>query len=308
MKAYIKGYNLIPFPYKIVHTNATWSGVTFTVQSDGGVRVFGTATVGVGFPVLLAGRYILPIKSGAYYTISGGKDNVIVTLRVKKSETASSDEQWTECSNGKKSTKICTEGWHSPTVSLWINKGVTVDTVIYPMFVEGEEEKPYDNGRIQVKPVIPVRNPKNLIPFPYTKESGYTQNGVTVEYDEYGTFTVNGRTTITGADNILLTKKFELPVGDYTLIIPSTMTARIGVNLRKYPANNVGWENISVSPRWGAHRMNFSITDERQRLDFSLVPYSDDVVSGSFYVALIKKGEVFDNPITPQKCNIFIKE
>lgn len=177
------------------------------------------------------------------------------------------------------------------------------------MLVEGEEEKPYDNGRIQVKPVIPVRNPKNLIPFPYTKESGYTQNGVTVEYDEYGTFTVNGETTVASADSIPLTKRFSLPVGDYTLLIPRTTKTKIGVNIKKYPSpTSSGNVNISVSPRWYAYSIDFSVTDEQQRLTFDLVPYAGIPLSGSFYVALIKKGEVFDNPITPQKCNIFIKE
>ena len=176
------------------------------------------------------------------------------------------------------------------------------------MFVEGEEEKPYDNGRIRVKPVIPVRNPKNLIPFPYSIESGYKQDGITVEYDKYGTFSLKGTQTATANRAYTVVNKFYLPLGDYTLSIPKTHVKDVETRLRRYKASGAQQENIQVSPNWGAYSINFTVKDETDYYQFGFTIYKGAQIDGTWWAAITKKGEQFDNPIAPQKCNIFIKE
>lgn len=75
------GANLIPYPYR--NSSGTANGVTWTVNSDGGVTVSGTAIAGAAY-FWLFGNNTTPIplwmQTGKTYTISGGFTNCNVQV------------------------------------------------------------------------------------------------------------------------------------------------------------------------------------------------------------------------------------
>ena len=121
--------NLITLPYSF--TTYTVNGITFTAQSDGGIKVTGTATATAVRDLNktpLFGYNLASSNGKAYtmggFTISGGKDDVIFAI---------------DAGSGK--------------AYVYVESGKTVDTVIYPMFQYGTDTsaaattyRPYFSG------------------------------------------------------------------------------------------------------------------------------------------------------------------
>lgn len=110
------GAQLLPFPY--VTGDMTKNGVTFAVQEDGGIKVTGTATEFVIFNIAkidFGTNSIFNNSAGNGKVLSGGKDNV----------------------------KIEYHGLNKNTY-LSIEKGLTVNTVIYPQLQNGTAATPYE--------------------------------------------------------------------------------------------------------------------------------------------------------------------
>ena len=110
------GAQLLPFPY--VTGDMTKNGVTFAVQEDGGIKVTGTATEFVIFNIAkidFGANSIFNNSAGNGKVLSGGKDNV----------------------------KIEYHGFNKNTY-LAIDKGLTVNTVIYPQLQNGTAATPYE--------------------------------------------------------------------------------------------------------------------------------------------------------------------
>ena len=110
------GAQLLPFPY--VTGDMTKNGVTFAVQEDGGIKVTGTATEFVFFNIAkidFGANSIFNNSAGNGKVLSGGKDNV----------------------------KIEYHGLNKNTY-LSIEKGLTVNTVIYPQLQNGTAATPYE--------------------------------------------------------------------------------------------------------------------------------------------------------------------
>ena len=110
------GAQLLPFPY--VTGDMTKNGVTFAVQEDGGIKVTGTATEFVFFNIAkidFGANSIFNNSAGNGKVLSGGKDNV----------------------------KIEYHGLNKNTY-LSIEKGLTVNTVIYPQVQNGTTATPYE--------------------------------------------------------------------------------------------------------------------------------------------------------------------
>ena len=110
------GKNLIKFPYSFTTYEA--NGITFTAQSDGGIKVKGTATAtavrnlnATPLKGVNAASSNGVVKAQNGFTISGGKDDVTVAINAG-------------------------DGW----AYMYVSGGKTVDTVIYPMFQYGEFE------------------------------------------------------------------------------------------------------------------------------------------------------------------------
>lgn len=126
------GAQLLPFPY--VTGDMTKNGVTFAVQEDGGIKVTGTATEFVIFNIAkidFGANSIFNNSAGNGKVLSGGKDNV----------------------------KIEYHGLNKNTY-LSIEKGLTVNTVIYPQLQNGTAATPYEpytGGKPSPSPEYPQK-------------------------------------------------------------------------------------------------------------------------------------------------------
>lgn len=203
----VKSTNLIPFPYQ--NGSTTINGVTFTQNSDGSVAVKGTATNYVQY--YLNGTSFNPIvfTVGKTYTVSGGKDGVVVNTR-------KNDVSWGDSINGSAKTITFNDGDTYNFIGLYIASGTTVDTVIYPMLNEGNTAKPfvpYFSGLKHANFKAIKSTGKNVLKVKdYTK----TYGGVTVTVKD-NKFTATG--TATGAIELWLPLEAPLQAGTYSSII-----------------------------------------------------------------------------------------
>ena len=110
------GVNLIPFPY--TDKDMSKNGVTFEVQQDGGVNIYGTATESVDF-------FLSMLDYGNDSIFNNGKGNGKVL------------------SGGKNGVEIEYHGTNKR-LYLTIAKGKTVNTVIYPQLQNGSTSTPYE--------------------------------------------------------------------------------------------------------------------------------------------------------------------
>ena len=114
--------NLIPYPY--VTTSKTISGVTFTVQEDGGIKVEGTPNNPVSiFYISTPANTISSLKIGNTYTLSGyrsgsGATLVYINTEVSDSYTFTCDAQ-------------------NPLIGIKVVQGATADALFYPQLEEG---------------------------------------------------------------------------------------------------------------------------------------------------------------------------
>lgn len=117
------GANLIPYPYS--SDSATFNGVTFTINDDGGISVKGTAEKSCYFTIAKD----IKLTKGEIYTVSGTKDGVRCRL---------------DNSNGSTPSGTFTESdeniyrYHVIVIA-----GSTVDTKVYPMLNKGSTALPY---------------------------------------------------------------------------------------------------------------------------------------------------------------------
>lgn len=127
--------NLIPFPY--AYTERTINGVTFTPQSDGGVKLKGKATASALFR--LVENY--STKTGAPLTLSGGMTGISVTARKTSAQVA--DAAFLTASDSSV-TGTLANGESLLYVGIYIANGTNCDAVIYPMLNYGSTALPYE--------------------------------------------------------------------------------------------------------------------------------------------------------------------
>lgn len=121
--------NLIPYPYAT--TSKTISGVTFTVQEDGGIKVEGTPNNPVSmFYISTPANTISALKIGNTYTLSGyrsgsGATLVYINTEVSDSYTFTCDAQ-------------------NPLIGIKVVQGTTADALLYPQLEEGSIATDYE--------------------------------------------------------------------------------------------------------------------------------------------------------------------
>ena len=203
----VKTTNLIPFPYQ--NGSTTINGVTFTQNSDGSVAVKGTATSYVQY--YLNGTRFNPIvfTVGKTYTVSGGKDGVVVNTR-------KNGVSWGDSINGSAKTITFNDGDTYNFIGLYIASGTTVDTVIYPMLNDGPTAKPfvpYFSGLKHANFKAIKSTGKNVLK---VKDYTNTYGGVTVTVKD-NKFTATG--TATAHIELWLPLEAPLQAGTYSSIL-----------------------------------------------------------------------------------------
>lgn len=261
----VKSTNLIPFPYQSGST--TINGVTFTQNSDGSVAVKGTATSYAQY--YLNGTRFNPIvfTVGKTYTVSGGKDGVVVNTR-------KNDVSWGDSINGSAKTITFNDGDTYNFIGLYIASGTTVDTVIYPMLNEGDTAKPfvpYFSGLKHANFKAIKSTGKNVLKVKdYTK----TYGGVTVSVKD-NKFTATG--TATGAIELWLPLETTLQAGTYSSII--------GTEQRLF---GTGVQRMYLSPKYRDYDNRKSIA----KIDYPVQNATVNFVSNYMAIYIAKGNEV----------------
>ena len=187
--------NLLPLPYYM--GEKTEDGLTFTPLEDGGIKIVGTSTRTSGYTRFFVYNvadsklncdaetvtFSLHNKGGytpaIYMNIGGGNgDYPLTTVNAGVSKTIS---------------RLHKEGVTQHNLNymlLDVNKGVTVDTVVYPVLVEGSTAQPYYASQLfDISVREPFKNPVNLfdinteVPYlPYSASTTYTVDGEAITF------------------------------------------------------------------------------------------------------------------------------
>lgn len=121
--------NLIPYPYAT--TSKTISGVTFTVQEDGGIKVEGTPNNPVSmFYISTPANTISALKIGNTYTLSGYRSGSGATLFYKNTEVSDSYTFTCDAQN--------------PLIGIKVIQGTAADALFYPQLEEGSVATDYE--------------------------------------------------------------------------------------------------------------------------------------------------------------------
>ena len=222
-----KTRNLIPFPYRRpIGYTTTVNGVTFTVQSDGGVSVVGTATQDISFQLhggtdSATQQYFSSVfKSGNTYAVSGGKGNAVIVARTML-EDGTSTKYWIESNANKNGSGVFPEGRILQFIAVSVTGGNTVNEVVYPMLNEGSTALPYEpyyEGLRDTKVTELVSEGANLLPRADMNTS--TKKGITGTVNLDGSITLSGIATETGNAVFYIynaNKNIDVPSGTYTL-------------------------------------------------------------------------------------------
>ena len=170
------------------------------------------------------------------------------------------------------------------------NNGETKQVILKDFRITKEQNTPFKPYSIpnRVKAVkrksftkrITVRNPKNLIPFPY-KFTTKTTDGVIINVLKNGQFSMVGKNTTGTYINVLFQTVTNLPVGEYTISLPSIRGVRCLVQKRVNGAfisnYNIGWD-------MGRNELTFSVTE-------------DEKVNSYEFNISIQKNFSFDTPV-----------
>lgn len=225
-------------------------------------------------------------------------------------------------------TLVYPDAVETPTITFSLNGlRVKIENIMY---VEGEEEKPYDNGRIRVKPVLVAMNPKNLFDKSdialnvrefdqcserylsedkniiiakgndtvhtamYAWSKGWVKPCRDVVVDGTG-----GAVAVTGDKLTISADITLLEYGGFSDMIllhlfntdAGGITGHVYADSRKISATKTRYSWTFTITKDGAYYPVFCINSNRVQIENILITKDGDT-----------------NYFTPQKCNIFIKE
>ena len=214
-------------------TSKTASGITFTVNNDGSVKVNGTSTANASLACITgwkpaSGTYV--VSKGASVThptlyLDGTRDGHFVRTLVSEN-------------TGRGATvNIDYSDYDAITAGIYVGNGRTIDNVtIYPMVrlssASDATYEPYENicpisGRTSVET---TRTGKNLLENTATTQ---TVNGITFTKNDDGTITANGTST----NNIFFTIGTIRKAGTYILSGCPQGGSNAGYSIRNYSSS-----------------------------------------------------------------------
>lgn len=251
--------NLIPYPYAT--TSKIISGVTFTVQEDGGIKVEGTPNNPVSmFYISTPANIISALKIGNTYTLSGYRSGSGATLFYNNTEISDSYTFTCDAQN--------------PLIGIKVVQGTTADALFYPQLEEGSVVTNYELNTGSKEVLKVSYNSKNFFDINTLKYSNGITKSITNNTITFTSTAVNGRYTykipteigkqytvsvksltsgqISSGSPIFLGSTANPDTGDYGSITPTvlikTFTATTKFLYIKqyvcYGANQVGGQKI----------------------------------------------------------------
>lgn len=144
---YIKGNNLMPYPY--YDTTVTRNGITFTDNRDGSITVNGTATRQAYFYLTEPNSTLLTLKTGELISFGkGDNDTIRMGIAVMPSGLTANQYKATNTTL----TYSAVNETQITQVYLVVDPDIVCDNVVvWPMLNMGTTVKPFDNGIIKLK-------------------------------------------------------------------------------------------------------------------------------------------------------------
>lgn len=307
------GKNLLKNQYT---ESITVSGVTFTPNPDGSIKVEGTSTANYTYR-------ITPRETGKYISIDTTKNYTMSVvgelpsrsrMRVEASDSTSIYKDiYSENSN---KTYITFEGSYFETglVDVWfsIYSGYTYDFTLYPQLEEGSTATEYEPYGVMPSPDYPseiesvgiyneetgkyeieVKNTgKNLL-----ENTGVsnTSNGVTFTVNDDKTILVNGNNDGT-ANSSFIINNYSLKAGTYILNgCPSggsSTTYRIAIQ------KTSGWSVLGLDTGSGSEQ--FTI-DEATNIQVAIFIQKGQTISNLLFKPMIRLSSIIDDTYEPYK-------
>ena len=262
--------NLIPFPY--YSSSTTINGVRFTVNDDGTVIVNGTATAKTSFALYKTNASNGLKLTGTYtFTLEGGyreTDNTGIRGTVSIYENGGS--KWLRVEPTVRYTFSGNEVIYEFLITM--DEGVTADNFLAKFMAnECKTALPYERGsknypqrvkaikRKLTTKTVTVRNPKNLIPFPY-KGSFDNPGGLSTTMNDDGSIRIRGTQSRTYAYKMRLP---DLELGktySYTLYSTDYMKRRLTGHVSVYKKNGTFRKNLGNSSN--GNKFTFTVTED----------------------------------------------
>ena len=186
VKINISCKNLIPYPYG--EDTKTADGITYTVQTDGGIKISGTSTAISHFYIVNS----ITLVKGQTYTLSSNSGQPLTIADKTNTQSV------TSINTPQTFVAQYTEYYIYITVSV----NITVnDIIVYPQLEIGSTATNYEKYNGGVKPVKKVvYGSRNL--FAPSSAGTQTITGVTFTNNSNGTITVNGTATANSTFNL----------------------------------------------------------------------------------------------------------
>lgn len=262
--------NLIPFPYNYeAGYSVTKSGVTITVQADGGISVVGTATANVVFPfVIYSDEDVLKLQQGKQYAIGGGGNVAYVTAHITPLEGEIKSTAWLDTGASSTTARALPEGYRLYRFCVYVANGKTVNEVVYPMLVEGSEvptkyEQYYEGLRDTAVSELKSEgaNKFNI----HASVSSPSSSGTFTLIDD-NTFTVATIRTMESGWYFATLENILIPKGANNVYISYTATPNGSVTKPrlyvKYVDNGQELVTTNIFDGAGEQKHSFSIPDE----------------------------------------------
>lgn len=283
------GKNLVKRPY--YHGDSrTESGITFTVNADGSIRVQGTPTATVAFTVMHNIHFNNVISTGCPSGSEGTKYKLsYINLR-------DNSIQYNDFGEGVVIPNDDSSDLYDYRVVIYPAAG-NIDKTFYPMLRKADiMDDTYEQYNPSVKQVFrnnKIIEGKNLVPFPY-KQTTLTNNGITYTDNGDGSVTANGTATATSFFNFYYDKPFE--AGNYVFSgCPSGGTQDGYKLLLRYKETPSSGE-IDITHNYGGDT-NFVITPEQANYAVHVIVIrigSGTTVSNLVFKPMIRKATETD--------------
>ena len=282
-----ESYNLL----ENTATSQTIKGVEFVVDEDGVVTANGTSTGDIVFPLI--GWEEVKEKLSKYIgekLIGSGSIGGSLSTYYINFQGLNKDGIGIQSINGDSPVIDVVDFTNFNTVQVYIGirSGVTVNNIVFkPMLrkasVKNTRYMPYGKGSVEVKSIG-----KNLIPYPYGRESGFASSGITYTYDEKGVITANGISNNTSfflLANNTLKEDFPKLVGKTTLSLKSN-SGLFSVYIKYEDKNGNTIKEYAVRNKNGS--ITFDAYDgEYHQIEIGLyLPVNTSVPSDKIYVQL----------------------
>lgn len=197
----LSGKNLLIYPYDFVN-GQSYYGVVVTDNGDGGIRINGAAQDDHNSSFYIVSPGKLFFKGNAF--LSGGQNDDVRLFF--------NDGNANIWDTGSGVAVAYADGC---SVAVWIRKGTTVDTIIYPQLELGSTPTSYEPPITGRELTVGVCG-KNLIPYPYYNRDSKTHNGITFTVNGDGTITANGTAENT-AEFTVINKNTVVKKGTYCI-------------------------------------------------------------------------------------------